>query len=207
MYKYIGYANYAHTCEHCGHDIAHVYTIRHIQTGVTLRVGSECVLQLLDLNERPVFEREQARRKRAASQWRTQKPAAHEGETREQYIERRVCEMSNALAAFKAWSGLFGRGVTLYSLAIKSLQESGVEDPSIYGRQPHYTYPDSREIVNPGHEGYSHNCPLCQQQEGLKKAYVEMVREEQEAVVRRFEEKHQANRFDFNRAVWNVKKL
>jgi len=92
------------TCEHCGHDIKQVYTIQ-AEDGTRMRVGCECVVTLTArtaaCTEAMVIDR---RFKRACAQWRSNKPLRRDGETRGQYIERRMAEMANAKAAAQAWT-------------------------------------------------------------------------------------------------------
>lgn len=102
-WTFIGVTEGRSSCEECGHPIRWLFTIRNSE-GVTKQVGSECVVHLLA--ERAWDAASLNRRlNRAKAQWKQQKPAAKDGETRTEYIARRLTEMSNALAAHKASLG------------------------------------------------------------------------------------------------------
>src|SRR5262245_29615370 len=91
------------TCQACGHDIKWRYVIQNGDRQMT--VGSECAITLLG----PDAANLDRRAKRAAAQWRKQEPAPLAGEAREQYIARRMVEMTNARRAHNAylkfWAG------------------------------------------------------------------------------------------------------
>lgn len=97
------------SCDHCGHDIRNIFVIED-KSGKQMKVGSDCVIQLTARTQAHTDSvRWQARIERAAAQWRDAKKKLHypqplSGETREQYINRRINEMSRALDAGKAWS-------------------------------------------------------------------------------------------------------
>lgn len=88
-------------CDNCGHDIRNIFTISDEQNR-HMRVGSECVL-LLTANTDAQIEAAKItkRMERASRQWRENKPVRLDGETREQYINRRISEMANAMIAHK----------------------------------------------------------------------------------------------------------
>ena len=91
------------TCQNCGTSIKWVYGVH---TGTrTMFVGSVCASKLLDDQafSEGLMDR---RRKRASSQWRTQKPPALPGEDKAAYVARRMIEMDNAWAAHLAYKGL-----------------------------------------------------------------------------------------------------
>jgi hypothetical protein len=100
------------SCDHCGHDIRNVFVIED-ESGRIMKVGSDCVMMLIGRTETAAdVNRYQKRLERAARQWRDAKkrrdfPQPLAGETREQYINRRVSEMTNALKAGKAWTAYY----------------------------------------------------------------------------------------------------
>lgn len=89
------------SCEHCGHAIKEVFVITN--GTVTMNVGSDCVVNLVSPLERSASELITKRMSRAASQFRKNEPAAKQGETRTEYINRRVAEMANAFKAYNVW--------------------------------------------------------------------------------------------------------
>jgi hypothetical protein len=97
------------SCDHCGHDIRNVFVIEDENRRI-MKVGSDCVMMLTARTEASAdVNRYQNRLERAVRQWREAKkrrdfPQPMVDETREQYINRRVGEMANALKAGKAWT-------------------------------------------------------------------------------------------------------
>ena len=102
------------SCDHCGHDIRQVYVIAD-EAGAQMQVGSDCVRMLTARTEAyATAERWEKRFSRAASQWRAAQskpnyPQPMAGESREQYINRRVHEMARGLAAGKAWHAHYNK--------------------------------------------------------------------------------------------------
>lgn len=85
-------------CQNCGCMINWRYVITSQDGSMT--VGSECARTLCGPAIADAMKR---RAQRASRQWHDQKPAPRTGESRDVYIERRLAEMGNALAAHKAW--------------------------------------------------------------------------------------------------------
>jgi hypothetical protein len=90
-------------CDHCGHSIRVLCEIEHAETGQRMTVGTDCVRSFVSPPQAETAERVAKRYQRAARQWRSKMPLPLEGETREQYIARRVSEMGNALPAGREW--------------------------------------------------------------------------------------------------------
>lgn len=199
------------TCQACGHEIKHVFVIRN-HNGAMMNVGSECVNSWLAPDERNKAELIERRTNRASAQWRKKDPKPRDGETRTDYINRRVAEMDNAMKAAKAWGGMFAR-TSLYELARRSLAQKGVEDPSRTLRYSRHTAGEF-DLVNErdGHEGkYQVSCPACQRQEAehtkARQEYEAARLAEIERITAEFEAKYNANRYDFERVMWQVRKI
>lgn len=198
------------TCQACGHEIKHVFVIRN-HNGAAMNVGSECVNSWLAPDERNKAELIERRTNRAAAQWRKKDPQPRDGETRTDYINRRVAEMDNAMKAAKVWAGSFAR-MSLHSLAGHNLKSQGIEDPYHRRFSPHTA--GEFDLVNEreGHEGkHSVACPMCQKQVAERDAefaiYRDAVQTEIERITTEFEAKHNANRYDFQRVMWQVRKI
>lgn len=118
------------TCDNCGHDIAQLFHIHEVDTGRKMTVGSECVSFLLAGQDFASAELMKRRMNRAAAQWRKQQPMPNSGETRTDYINRRVAEMGNALKAHHVWTaeyatlfqarGTFGGWSTTYDMKVQA---------------------------------------------------------------------------------------
>lgn len=202
------------SCDHCGQAIKNRY---HLYNGLggTMIVGSDCFQHFLNDGESDKATQAVKRMNRAASQWRKQTPKSRDGETREQYISRRVAEMGNAQKAHTAWCGKWGQGSFYWTV-----------DKQVKAQLPYF--PQGMEAwtfrhwkgdgikqawnVNGLHEGTStHDCWLCQQQAAVKKAYGEWQHTLHQAIAEtitsEFETQYNANRYDFNRPVWEVRKI
>lgn len=175
-------------CENCGHAIAQCYFIEHIDTAQQMRVGCECVVLLLLPGQKISFDLARRRLNRAEAQWTRQVPAPRAGETRDQYINRRIREAGNALDAHKEWTATLAND-TLESMAEQALKKQRYQNPL------HYCFgkPPSEETR--------------QQRKGLIAAWDALLDIECKAVIRRFEEKWCASHFDFSRPTWEVKNL
>lgn len=90
-------------CQACGHDIKWRYIVQNGASRMT--IGSECAITLLG----PEAANLNRRAKRAAAQWRKQEPKPLDSETREQYIARRMAEMTNARRAYNAALAFWSR--------------------------------------------------------------------------------------------------
>lgn len=106
VFTVVGYQEVEHlrACDNCGHEIKRLYTIK--GAGQRHVVGSECVIILCG---RAAVDRTERRAKRAATQFRKNTPPARPGETKADYVNRRVREMANAMTAYKAFLS-FERG-------------------------------------------------------------------------------------------------
>lgn len=188
------------TCEHCGHAIKETYWIKDPETGITMKVGSDCVIQLVQSPDViKSVQRQTARYKRATRQWKAQKPPAKPDETREQYINRRVLEMGNALTAFRHSPEL--QYTKLRKVAAERLAERGIVYPL---SEPHYLV---EGVCMEGHEKSYVVCPRCNEIERKQKSYWQAECDELEKLRNEFDAKYQANRFDWNRAIWDVRKI
>src|SRR5437762_725652 len=95
---YITYSEQGYTCESCGHAINWKYALE-IEEGTVKILGSDCAAALLaDVDDTLLAKR----LRRAARQWNTRKDTRLRDESKEQYVNRRVQEMANARAAWKA---------------------------------------------------------------------------------------------------------
>lgn len=176
-WKLVGYiAEGCDSCGMCGHDIRRVFIIAS-NTGVVKHVGSECVNHMLNADQRQRVELLDRRTTRAASQWRKKLPAPLDGETRDQYIARRVDEMDHAQAAFKATIA-----IDFHKYANDQLKAKEASLPP-YGERftkQWATAAEARKQVQIA-------------------AYDELHRG--------IEQKYKANRFDYNRPIWEVRKI
>lgn len=174
------------SCESCGHAIAQCFYISD-ENGKQMVVGSECVNTHLSPSDQSA-KKQQQRLSRAAAQWRKQKPEPKDGETRTQYINRRVEEMSNAMGAYRAWAVLFTRGRTFYTVGIERLKAQGIIDPRVYS---FISAPDW----------------AIEQRRALACEYDRMVQDEYKQFVTEFECAHKANVYDFNQPSYKVAKV
>lgn len=160
------YSETSHSCEHCAHGINNLFFIRNTETGACMVVGSDCVQHFCSVEGVASAAKLSKRITRANRQWRENKPARRENETKEAYVNRRLVEMANAMKAFNAWQALFqNRTVSIWSITRKRLQEKGLPQTG-------------------------------------DNAHAEQI-----AFYSEFEATHQANMFDFNRAIWDVRKI
>lgn len=179
------------TCENCGHAIAQVFYVHDTDTGAQLAVGSECVVHLLTGEEKQTADLLRKRMQRAAAQWRKNEPARRNREVRTDYINRRVVEMGNALKAYKAWAALMsdprlrqgGSAQRASKFAKRFLERCGVEVPKANSSEylRYYT------LVRWVSEAYSSHL--------------------YDKLHRRIEKQTCANRYDYTRAIWDVRKI
>jgi len=125
----------------------------------------------------PVAANMDRRAKRAAAQWRKQEPAPLAGEMREQYIGRRLVEMANAQRAHRAYAMHWVRYHSFLSYASKV----NARAKRLY-RLP-----------------YQAN--ECQYDTPFKRSAIE------EKMMRKFERRYRANRYDFMQPSWNIIKI
>lgn len=132
-WKFVSHYEGAHTCENCGHDIKQCFVIES-DAGAQMVVGSDCVESFLAPEHQPTFKTYERRRKRAESQWRKNIPEKREGETRSEYVARRISEMGNAKKAYKAWAEISNNRrlgkETVASIALRRLEERGETAPA-----------------------------------------------------------------------------
>lgn len=199
------------SCQHCGHGIKNVFYIRNVETGATMEVGSECVKHFVTLPDE-VFsaKRREARVKRAIRQWNANKELRKPGETREEFINRRVREMANALAAFSAMNAWFGRKHSvswgIHQAAKQWLRDNGYYD--LEGRRTSEDHHEHDKDHNGEHPEFDYiKCSVCAQQKALYAAQRRNFQMAREAVLQEFADQHGANVFDFNRLVWEVRKI
>jgi hypothetical protein len=170
-------------CQNCGHDIKEKYTVES-ESGETLIVGSECVKTLTGKQGAAITKRVL----RAARQWRDRKPAPLPDESREDYIERRVSEMANAMKAYEAHTLLRKQGNWLrYYNRLERTWRALCH----VTREWVNTLPDGRPAAF-GSRQYS--AVLC---------YSRVDSHALKHIARR----HKANPFDFNRPGWEVVKI
>lgn len=159
------YSTEQQSCEHCTHGINNLFFIRNTETGASMTVGSDCVQHFCSQEGTASAAKLSKRITRANRQWRDNKPAKREGESKETYVNRRLLEMGNALKAFNAWQAIWQRGASIWSITRKRLADKG--------------------LPQTGDNAHA----------------------EQLAFYAEFEAQHQANMFDFNRPIWDVKKI
>ena len=160
-------------CQACGHPINARYVLSDGQ-GHFLTVGSECAVNLCGAVAKTIKQR----RDRAARQWLKQLPALQQKETREQYIDRRVGEMANAMVAHRAWQ-LFIHHEKWHQHLVKLHYRT----ESLYRLKRPF----------PGFPLYGHE-------------FFEPVRVMQHWI-KVFEKRYSANGFDFRRKPWDVVKI
>lgn len=131
IWKFVGVIEERGSCEMCGHEIRWAYIVTS-SDGAMRKVGSDCIWHFVTGDERTKAERAVKRYERAKREWNTwqkfvngdlatrrelrgKAPRAKHGETRSEYIERRVKEMANAKKGFALALSVFDRrgGATL----------------------------------------------------------------------------------------------
>lgn len=161
-------------CEACGHAINARYVLRDVHSGRFLTVGSECAVSLCGQGARTMKQR----RDRAARQWLKKLPAPRPSETRDQYIDRRVGEMANAMTAYRAWTMFFkGSGWTHHLIRLNTRAEK--------------LYRLKRQFPNDPIRGWEYFQPA-------------RVIDHWQRV---FGQRYSANPLDFCRAPWEVTKI
>lgn len=171
-------------CENCGHEIKRLYRIRSTG-GELMTVGSECVTLLC--GRISIINKTEARAKRAASQWRANKPERMKGESKADYVNRRLREMANAMNAHKALIQFERRDFPqlYFSLAKRAARIFNL---------PH--------TVN---ERYGYVTCKCQ---GDLLCHVHLLRHQFHAhYANKLGRKYGANPYDFNRPAWEVAKV
>ncbi len=175
-----------HSCESCGHTpINNLYFVQ-LDTGKEIIVGAECAEKLLGYSSSVLLTRYINAAKR---EWKQQKPAPKEGETREDYLTRRVAEKLNARKAWQAWkeierSGGWGGCRTI---ARQRLYARGVYEPGPAGHSPGVG----------GHTEHYVTCPKCQWKIEADKAFEQALKDEGSQIIREIERQYQANAWDF----------
>lgn len=171
-----------HSCQSCGHTpINNLFFIR-TDAGAELMVGTECAEKLLRLDD--------AKRYIAAAkrEWKQQKPQPRDGESREDYLTRRVFEKLHARAAWQAWrvieKSYWGGS---YALARQRLNQRGIYAPQTAG---HMAFFD-------GHTEVYVTCPKCQWKLEADKAWNEALKAEERQIIHEVEQQYQANAWDF----------
>lgn len=191
-FEFVGFEqleSVASHCENCQHPIAALYFLRHRETGNQIRVGSECVLELLTDGQEITFENTRARARRAVDQLRRGNPPPKPGETPAQYINRRVMEQANALKAHHDWTSLLAQYENPADLVSDRLKKKGIRNPDFDFFSRNQT-PEQIEARRLARETY----------ESAKVT-------EWAAVIAEHEEKYKANYYDFNQMTWQVNKL
>lgn len=174
------------TCENCGHAIAQLFTIQDDETKRVMTVGCECVVHFLSGDAEMTADLLRRRMQRAATQWRKREPAPKYGETRADYINRRVAEMANALTAYKAYAVAKNPDYIRRSdrFVRSFMKRNGVEKPTdIYSAE----YDRYRWLFS-ALSSYYQNRKFRSFQDRIAK-------------------KHNANPYDFRRPIWDVRKI
>lgn len=205
-YQVIDYIYEKAGCEHCGTGIVHGFIIQD-EFGTQMRVGSQCMQHFVteDSSSSYAASKLDRRVKRAGNQWRSQKPPRIEGETRKQYINRRVKEMGNAISAAKAFQRKY-KGSDFYFAADQVLKGWLGFDYIQESRKWQHRNIDG--ILN---EDYGHKneypCPGCRRKDELSQTIQQLKQEARDTLYRQFEQEYQANRFDFLKPIWDLKKV
>lgn len=109
-------------CEHCGREIKNRYTILFTdgENKYEMVVGESCAKTLMGekFSDSPL----QARRKKAEAEWKKQTPKPRSGETKDQYITRRITEKGNAYTAWLKWRKFNARGQAIKATAALGLE-------------------------------------------------------------------------------------
>ena len=164
------------SCQLCGHPIKQLYYVA-TADGHHKTVGSECVRGLLADDTRYTVGLIEKRAKRAARQWKDAKPAPKDGESKGDYVNRRVAEMANALSAYR----VYGKRAREIDKAYKALCKQHADE--------------SRALF------------LAGDVEAQSAVYTRLWHEASELIFAEIEASCGANRFDFHRAVWEVRKI
>lgn len=207
MYRLIRHENGKGSCEHCGHGLKSLFTIAN-EDGEQMVVGSECVRHFLAADQQQTVALIERRVKRAGTQWRKQTPPRKPGETRAQYINRRLAEMDNARRAGIAWAQKF-RGQSIHLMAQADLEERGLHMPKS-SRFEMYWRHTSNGAVNEkhGHAGHYAKCERCAEIAALQDAWSEVLLYNRvQEIIDEHAAEHSANPYDFNRPFWEVRKI
>lgn len=191
-WAYIGgyYNEKGDCCDNCGHPIKHVHQIKS-STGVVRKLGSDCINTLVDSIQRTQIEKVEKRLKAAANQWRKKTPLPFPQETREFYIQRRLMEMGNAWNGYKAflaaprteWS--YNGWTARHQRVLNRLfRLNGVTVPDQKACSAYSEFADNRRKIER---------EICERQNNRAHS--------------RIERRTGANRFDYQRASWEVKKI
>ena len=167
------------SCQLCGHGIKRLFYVVS-NTGEMKIVGSECVESLLGGDYRSEIDLANKCANRAAKQWKDKTPAIREGETRTEYINRRVKEMSNAR---KAYNAFIAKAREIEAARVRLSKEFDAELRDLWSMRP-ATDKEYEALV------------------------YKIRRDAAESVLAEIEGAFSANRFDFvGRAVWDVRKI
>lgn len=171
-------ANGHNSCYLCGHDIKREF---HVQsnTGEHRVVGSECIDTLLSPDERNKVELFKRRASRAAKQWKDNLPVRRENETREQYISRRLAEMPNARRAYNAY---LAKSTEITANHTRMFRECDERLKALF---------KVRSATNREYDNL------------IQKVYFDASNQ----ILLDIEKNFTANRFDFVRAPWEVRKI
>ena len=179
------YSKVGQSCASCGTPIHNCFVIE-TDEGGEITVGSECAITLLGAFGVRTHETDI---KRAMREWRKQQPAPHEGETREDYITRRLAEREHAKRAWQAWQAMKTRdafGASHRNTARRRLAARGIRDPYDVA----YTH---RRI----HDVRDDNCALCLSLTEEFRVWPQLLAQEEEAMAAEIEQRYRANRADF----------
>lgn len=183
IWRLVGIEEGRASCDSCGHDIANLYFVTS-NTSEKQIVGSECVKALIDPADVPMFELLKKRRNRAAKQWRDNKPAHKENETREQYINRRLLEMQNV------WQGY------------RACVEAARKDEFTNARRK--AADANREQIRAAFEGLDRYSAAYY---AAMKFQGDLLDAANDAIHERIEFETGSNRFDYNQAAYRIRKI
>ena len=179
------------SCESCGHDICWCYVVK-LDDGGTMTLGSDCVASLLDPTAGQLLKKYA---NAAAREWLKKVPAPRDGESRAEYINRRIAEKTNARRAWQHWKALATDGGYGWRsqrfTAEQRLTNRGVTNPK--GRKSHY------------YHCHTYQCRTCAEAIAAVPAYDQAVRDELSTMLREIEDACHANRFDFvDKPAWRI---
>lgn len=83
-------------CQHCGKTGIKQVVVLSDDEGNTIEVGSVCAIELCIDDNREAVMMWKKRADRAAREWKNERRDPVDGETKEQYVARRIIQMGNA---------------------------------------------------------------------------------------------------------------
>jgi len=181
------------SCQSCGHPIKQLFTVKTDKGGVMV-VGIDCAEMMLgkvQLKEQQITKRFNA----ATREWQKKTPKPLEGETKSQYINRRIAEKGNAYTAWQGYQRIVHQHNSqgLLHLAAESI---------LKGRGVFYPNTSHRCDKNAEYG----KCQACQVLKEQVESWYTARNAAQDEIAEITEKQYQAHRFDFiGKAAYQVK--